>query len=182
MFSPPGRSGNHVRTLLSDVLILRMNRSLGLRRTAGPGGPAGPSLPFSPPPPCKKRPKRFRQKSNYWSYLKYQPDNQRRVYFCLGHTHRGSRKSSLTGEASQSWGPIFSGASWGSRVSLGSLLSWGTRKSLLSRWTRGSGMASLAHGAGLSWWTLGGRRNRWRGREREETRMLAEERGNKGNW
>lgn len=98
----------------------------------------------------------FMQRFIYCDY-KYLHENLRRT--SLRHTHRGSRQSSLSGEASQSWGPVFTRASLGSRVSLGALLPRGTRQPLLSRWTWGSGVATLAHGSRLSWWTLGGRRN-----------------------
>lgn len=96
-----------------------------------------------------------------------------------GGTHGCSWQSSLTREASQSRRPIFTRASWGSRVSFGSLLSWGTRKSLFSWWTWWSRVATLTIRASLSCWTLAkGQRtetikfekvkNRQRTREEEE--------------
>lgn len=110
----------------------------------------------------------------------YLPDDLRSI--SPGCTHRGSRQSSLSRETSQSWGSVFTGASGGSRVSLGALLPWGTRKSLLSRWTWGSRVAALAHGAGLSWWTLGGWR--WTGHRGEEDVGIEEKKRGccYGNW
>lgn len=91
-----------------------MNFSYGLKRTAGPGGPAGPSLPFSPPPPWKKRQKgvisnfslqlscTLLSRGQFISIELKSILTAYAVFISVINTHRGSRQSSLSGEASQS--------------------------------------------------------------------------------